>query len=445
MASIALYYPWMHFQDSDWLKLALLSWERIVRLRSREVVDRDSEVVREIRGESDLLQEIVPSRHDLETVAAAFFELLGGEGSAAREEAVRALRAADPALEVSADGELPRVPYRPSPPSQWAVGPHPAVPISQSPPSQWGGLWVGGVGPHPVVPSSNRIDSPFPAGPARRQARSLELLWIYCGGAGTKISDDLRRYFVEAGVARQVDERDPWIGLHPKLGIVYLTALADAVACHNALSPVTDDLRMHKAVGTLDHLNDLLYHPMTPAFQDTRAAYVHLSLRAVIRPERIAAVPVSRLVGFRQRYAAELAAFHAHIDSLATELEQIAAVENSEIAQAHLQALYERATKPQLDELRRALRAFGIESTVGTLGLKVDLGAASGTALGAMAVSGGHPAVGTAAVALTVVPYIAGRLKARRQQRTGSPVAYLLAAERMSSRSRATNLLPDRL
>jgi hypothetical protein len=371
MASLALYYPWMHFQDSNWLKLALLSWDRIVRLRTHAVDDRDSDVVREIREESDLLQEIAPSTRDLETVAAAFFELLGDEGPIARYKAVRAL----------AEPDIARVP--------------------------WSNSWP---------------------------PRAPKLLWIYCGGTGTKISNELRRQLLEADVACQFDNLDPWVGLHPKLGTVYLNALADTVARHNALSPVTDDPRMHHAVGALDHLAELLDHPVHPAFQDTRAAYVHLSLRAAIRPERIAAVPVSRLVGFRQRYGPELEAFRAHIGSLATELEQITAVENSEIAQAHLQALYERATKPQLDELRRALRAFGIESTVGTLGLKVDLGAVSGTTLGTLAVSGGHPAVGTAAVALTIVPYIAGRLKTRRQQRTGSPVAYLLAAEQMANR-----------
>ncbi|WP_369222414.1 DUF6236 family protein [Streptomyces sp. R39] len=388
MASIALYYPWMHFQDSDWLKLALLSWERIVRLRPRAVDDRDNEVVREIRGESDLLHEITPSEDDLDMVATAFSELLTGEETAVRytTRALMAMRAEDPALVVSAGHGRPVLP----------------LPYSQRAP-----------------------DDPF---------HHRALVWIYCGGTYAKMSGALRHHLIEAGLAHQVHEQDPWIGLHPKLGTVYLTALADAVARHNALSPVTDDLRMHHAVGALDRLADLLDQPVTRAFQDTQAAYVHLSLRAAIRPERIAAVPVSRLVGFRQRYAPELAAFRSHIDSLATELEQITAVENVEIAQAHLQALYERATKPQLDELRRALRAFGIESTVGMLGLKVDIGAVSGTALGALAASGGHPAVGAAAVALTVMPYIAGRMKARQQQRTGSPVAYLLAAERMPNR-----------
>ncbi|MFE9574087.1 DUF6236 family protein [Streptomyces sp. NPDC006692] len=372
---------WLHFQDTDWLKLALLSWERVVRLRPRTVDDRDSEVVREIRGESDLLREITPSRRDLETVADAFFEILGYE-DLARELNVLRLQTADPTLRVAED-------FTP-PPSQRLREP----------------------GHHPA------------------------LLWIYCGGTGTKMSFALRRQLIEAGLAVQVDEHDPWVGLHPRLGTVYLTALADTVARHNTLSPVTDDPGMHHAVGALDRLADLIDLPVTPALQDTRAAYAQLSLRAVIRPERIASVPVVRLVSFRQRYASELAAFHTHIGSLAAELEQIAAIENSEIAQAHLQALYERTTKPRLDELRRALRAFGVESTVGTLGLKVDLGAVSGTVLGTLAVSGGHPAMGAGAVALSVVPYIAGRLKARQLQRTQSPVAYLLAAEQMSRRSR---------
>ncbi|MPY48114.1 hypothetical protein [Streptomyces acidicola] len=114
MAAIALYYPWMHFQDSDWLKLALLSWERIVRLRPRAVDDRDNELVREIRGESDLLHEITPSEDDLDTVATAFFELLSGEETAVAytTRALMAMRAEDPALVVSADDGGPSCPLR---------------------------------------------------------------------------------------------------------------------------------------------------------------------------------------------------------------------------------------------------------------------------------------------------------------------------------------------
>jgi hypothetical protein len=43
-------------------------------------------------------------------------------------------------------------------------------------------------------------------------------------------------------------------------------------------------------------------------------------------------------------------------------------VENVDIAHAHLESLYRSRTKPQLDDLRGALRSLGVESTAGTLG-----------------------------------------------------------------------------
>lgn len=42
MPSIALYYPWMHFQDDEWLRLALLAWDSIVRVRPSAVEDREA-------------------------------------------------------------------------------------------------------------------------------------------------------------------------------------------------------------------------------------------------------------------------------------------------------------------------------------------------------------------------------------------------------------------
>lgn len=124
-----------------------------------------------------------------------------------------------------------------------------------------------------------------------------------------------------------------------------------------------------------------------------------------------------------------LAAFRTHIASLGDELASVAAVENITIAQAHLEALYENETKPLLDDLRRALLGHGVESAAGSLGVRIDLNAATGTVLGGIAATGGQLAVAGAAVAVGVVPYVASRVRARRQHKA-SPVAYLLAANR---------------
>ncbi|AVZ75819.1 hypothetical protein SLUN_30045 [Streptomyces lunaelactis] len=76
MPSIALYYPWMHFQDDNWLKLALLTWDRIVRMRPGVVEDRDRELVRQLRTETDFIVEAAPSPTVLKTVAETFNEIL---------------------------------------------------------------------------------------------------------------------------------------------------------------------------------------------------------------------------------------------------------------------------------------------------------------------------------------------------------------------------------
>lgn len=45
----------------------------------------------------------------------------------------------------------------------------------------------------------------------------------------------------------------------------------------------------------------------------------------------------------------------------------------------YLKTPYRQETAPQIDELRRGLRGLGIETTVGTVGLKVDLGQLAGS------------------------------------------------------------------
>jgi hypothetical protein len=171
-------------------------------------------------------------------------------------------------------------------------------------------------------------------------------------------------------------------------------------------------------------------HDRSQEVEDTESAYLHLAVRAVIEPESLDRLPVAKLIAFRRRYAAELTAFREHVAGLGTELRRVAEVENLAVAQAHLQALYDTHTRPRLDELRRGLRGLGVESAAGTLGVKVDVGAAAGTILGGLAAAGGQLVVGGVAVAVAALPYLAGKLRERGRLRRESPVAYLLAVKR---------------
>lgn len=73
---MALYYPWMHFQDDAWLKTSLLTWEKLVRVRPPGIEDRDNDLVRRVREKADLLIDIVPSRSDLQVVSDAFASVI---------------------------------------------------------------------------------------------------------------------------------------------------------------------------------------------------------------------------------------------------------------------------------------------------------------------------------------------------------------------------------
>lgn len=362
MSSIGLYYPWMHFIDDNWVKLALLTWDKIARIRSAGITDHDSDVVREVREESDFLLDVLPSWFDLHQVKDRFWTNT--------DVVTRTVGLKDAAVV----NDWPR-----------------------------------------LVHTFDDLARVF---------RGEGLVWIHVGDSGLKMSHSLQREFREISVG---DPEGKWLGLPPRLGMLYLMTLADVVSRGNNMFPVTDDPRIHQAVGSVDDFDPDLPSALR---DEPGSAYLHVALKAVIEPERLATVPVATLLKFRAKYAAELAAFRDHIAQLEPELREVAAVADPTVAHAHLESIYRTRTKPQLDELRRALRGLGVTSAAGTMALKIDLNTATGTALGGLAAAAGQPVVAGAAVALTVLPYVIGRLTALHGLRTQSPVAYLLAADR---------------
>jgi hypothetical protein len=259
---MALYYPWRHFQDEDWLKLAVLAWDKIARVRPRGLPDNDHPVVRQLRV-----------------------------GTNARWE----------------DDERWRMA------SSNAISPSVGIPVFD--------LYAG--------PADPMISTEF-----------CDLL----SGLDLVV---LRR------AGKNGEHR--WVSVRRRLGSAYLACLADVMARRNLLSPVTDSPGMHRAFGALDRLPEMLFGDDNPPYglEDAASGYLHVALDAVLEPRRLADVPTATLIAFRERYRDQLALFRQQITELSAELQSIAAVENPEVTRAHLEALYERTTRPQLDELRK--------------------------------------------------------------------------------------------
>jgi hypothetical protein len=376
VSAIALYYPWRHFQDDDWLKLALLAWDKVARVHPRGLPDNDDLMVRQLCAETDVLMDIVPSEADLDAVTGAFTDIV-----------------------TSRDREL--VSY-----------------FAGSAPWQ--------------------DDVRYTQAWTNSATSQVALFDLYAGPEDPMISQALCELLISLDLAVPAETgaagEQRWISVRRRLGSAYLASLADVMAQRNMLSPVTDSDRMHRAFGALDRIPEMLFSDDDPVrgLEDANSAYLHVALNAVLEPRRLADVPTTTLIKFRERYRAELIAFRQHIEGLSSELQAIAAVENLEVTRAHLEFLYERTTKPQLDELRRALRGLGIESTIGAMALKIDVNVAAGTLVGGIAAAGGQWAVAGAAAVISVIPYIAG-VRKQRHEIAASPVAFLLAADRMLS------------
>ncbi|MFD7847697.1 DUF6236 family protein [Nocardia sp. NPDC059764] len=370
MSTIALYYPWMRFRNENWLKLAILTWDSVGRIQPRLTMDVDSDLVTQLRAETDFLFGVEPSPRELVAIADVFREIveLGGEDLRKRFSWQQAVEEASGARAAS--------------------------------------------GP--------RADYPG-------------LVWVHAGQTGPKMAAPLLSSFEAADLAVVVDEDEAvYVGLHRALARIYLTALADVVSRHRALAPATDDVDAHSAVGTLDRLYELLLDEdvEVPAIGDVEGAYIHLAVEASIRPDHIEAVPLSTLISFRERYGGELSAFRAHVASLSDELGTIAALKDPVAAEKHLQSVYNGKTKPQLDELRRALRALGVESGIGLLGIKVDVSKTTAGGLLGVGIATGTPATVVGGAALAVGSYVADRRRVRRAAHRESPVSYLLAVDK---------------
>jgi hypothetical protein len=250
--------------------------------------------------------------------------------------------------------------------------------------------------------------------------------WVHVGKMPLELIGDLVE--TRLGV---LNASRTWIALHPKLGTVYLSALADRVACANGMPVITDQADTCGALNGwgMDTLARVLLGDDTgdpePSRRegDVAALYAAIAIQAVV-PAGLVDLPAERIVGLRHKLAAEFDAFCVHLDSLTPQLTELARIENPEVLRARLEIMVGRDLLRPTSDLDRSLRKLGLQPARAVLGMKsFEL-----PAVAAAAASGVGLPVAAGQAGLAAAQFITAAVQARQtaEAHRRSAAGYLL-------------------
>ncbi|MGC4890492.1 DUF6236 family protein [Micromonospora sp. DT227] len=386
LPQLAVYYPYIHFRDVRWLKVAALYWPRMVRVVHPDYPTRNSALVQALQDELGFVVDHSPTPAAQAVVGpfSRFVDTL----PAKRHEAWRIpsqLAAPDPS-EFSA----------PQPLSLHGTEPGCIPDLEHYGPAQW-------AHPQRLV---ERIQSGALAG-----VHSSEVL--------PNLAEDL----IHAGLA--VPARGDWYAMHPELAWIYKCRLIEELARRNNLATTTDQLAAHAIVS-----GPLTFTPAddaNPAGTDRPGISETFGMLCVtaVTPSDLDHVPIEKIIEVRRRFGGQFDRWREYIDTVGSDLaDQLRDVESPTILAAYLSDAVSRYAKAPVDELRRGLTDVGIETATLAMNNKFELPA------------------GLAATGMLAQPQLAlasgvalGALSLRRATRAkakaawAAPAAYLLSVQ----------------
>ena len=320
--SIGLYYPFINFRNENWLKVALLYWDRISRIIPRTYDSIDSDAVQRVRGELDA---IVDSHPDQAPPAAMheFRELLLQEARALRNK------------------------YAVSLVDKWK--------------------------PDPTTIARARHD---------RGNVDRRFAYVF----DEKFGHQIVPLLLHEGLGRTGEGHDVrWIGMHPDLAGIYMTLLAEGIAKQRGFRLLSDSVTRHISIGDftaarLAHIALGRRAAMAPRPEEFEQAVALTAIRAIV-PKNLDDVSIDDIIKLRKKYRNELREFQNWIQGLAESLGKQAENMNWKDLRVHLSILSEKDIEPRMADLSAQLKTLGIESATSVVNVKTIAGSGIFTAL----------------------------------------------------------------
>lgn len=228
-------------------------------------------------------------------------------------------------------------------------------------------------------------DSCAPSWPSPQRHRNLDE--VRAAGRVVALHRDKGGAFLwsmlsDSGLAVELGD---WWGLHPQLAWLYMCALADKLATRNHLIPTTDQVAVH--ADCLTWTDELFKYELLAGYPPEKVAATPkkyreqiglMALRQVV-PRDPNRIPVAKIVKLRRRYAVEFDAFYTEVADLASSLEsELNGIADQDILARYLEHEVHRRFHSPLENLERAMRSEGIDTSITALTTKIVIPASAG-------------------------------------------------------------------
>jgi hypothetical protein len=275
------------------------------------------------------------------------------------------------------------------------------------------------------------IRPPINGGPSGDDRR---LLYIYY----EKIPPDLYEALQKSGLALIDYRGSPWIGMHPDLAWVYMTALAEHIAKETGLRTLTDETRDFVAVSDLsiERLAQILLDETPtlgskPTATEREDILVSVAFQTII-PKNLGSLSTEKILEFREKYPKDRAKFQTTAATFFDDRKWLSEISSRRVLEERLQDQYAKTWAAEVTELRDKLNSVGIDTMYSCFSSKALLGGAGATGLSSIGL-GSDPliagAAGAAGLAVGAMSVIRGKRKKAARLLEESPVAYLYRME----------------
>jgi hypothetical protein len=364
----ALYYPYIHFRNDDWVKLAALYWDELSRIVPNDYATEDSDTVRAL---SPVISTVRPGWVRPE-FGQSFIEFIRHYGKRLRAKYALSLRDRWPELPQSrrppkpggASGNDPRLGYVFS--EKMSLELYAAMQeFDLASTDSRGGQWIG---MHP------------------------RLAWVYMTTLAEQISKER--------------------GLRP---------LTDQTRDHLAVSGLSTERLAHALLG------DVALVGSSPTSSEVETVLVSVAFRAVV-PRDLQTLSVDRILEFREKYPNERASFQEEVAKLLATHGWLNEISHPAVLEERLREEYEKVWNPKLASLRAKLKDVGIDTMLSCFSMKTSVPGGLTSAAAAAALALNPVAAGVAGFALAAIPALREKRKSAKEA-LASPATYLFRME----------------